>query len=104
MMLNNYRHAGEVASRHGLTGELHNQKKLDRAVAVAQRYLLAIMSPQPKTEEPICYLTNSRKRISGEVLVDYFIHDILRDAYELVFQHLGIVPPNRKPPSAAAAR
>lgn len=96
-MLKSYAHAENVSNQYNLAKEFADEARLDKAVKTAHKYLLSTESGSKAEQDKICYITLNRKKIHGAVLLEYFIHDILKDAYEMTFQHLGVVPPNREP-------
>jgi hypothetical protein len=85
---------------HGLDTELKYKGRLDKAVEVVHKYLMAINGADiPKD---VSYTTVHRKQVPGAELLDYFMADITVEAYKQAFAQLGIDPP--PPPKTPARR
>lgn len=93
LMLRSYAEAQALSQRYGLADEFADPARLDNAVQLAHRYLLALDSHE--STEGLAYVTQAGQRVKGAQMVEYFILDILKDAYEMTFARLGLVPAER---------
>gem|GEM_PF-2696417 len=92
MMKQSYERAGIIDRKYNLTAEFAQEGGLDKAVKAAQTYLQSLDPTADRsliTPEQIRFKT-AKGTISGAELVNYFISDALKDAYELVFAKLGV--------------
>jgi DNA-directed RNA polymerase beta subunit len=95
MMIDRYRETEELCRKYDLSLEFRSKKRLDKAVDTAHKYLEAINGKGH--EHDIYYMTMHRKSMSGQLLMEYFIADIMKDAYQHVFKKLGIEVPDLPP-------